>query len=194
VALSALVTLALWKLYARWTRDPGWTFHRVVGPALAVQAVLVALYFAHAIPPVPLSLKWIGIYHDVRTEGRETHLSHLRPSWKFWQHGDQEFLARPGDRIYCFARIFAPRHFKDGLKVRWAYRGSRGWVPTDAIPLTISGGQEEGWRGIAYKQNYQPGDWEVNIETDDGRDVGRISFTVVEDPSTEPRTFHTDVR
>src|SRR5262249_46391435 len=82
----------------------------------------------------------------------------------------------------------------DGLKVRWAYRDPRsGWLRTDAIPLTITGGQEEGWRGVAYKRNYTPGQWKVNIETDDGREVGNIRFVVIEDLSSEPRTFQEEV-
>ncbi len=86
-------------------------------------------------------------------------------------------------------------HFKDGLKVRWAYRDPRvGWMPTDAIPLTIYGAQEEGWRGIAYKRNYIRGEWRVAIETDDGREIGGMHFTVIEDSRTEPRTFIEELR
>ena len=105
------------------------------------------------------------------------------------------FFARPGDRVFCFARIFAPRRFRDGVKVRWAYDDPRsGWKRTDAIPLTITGGQEEGWRGIAYKRHFAPGRWKVDVETDDGREVGSIRFTIVEDRGTEPRTFVEELR
>ncbi|MHB8873252.1 MAG: DUF2914 domain-containing protein [Myxococcaceae bacterium] len=193
VVLSSALTYGMWKLYARWTHDPGWTFKRAVAPALAIQALLLGLYFLHVVPPVPLSLKWIGIYHDVQRDGRETKLMHQRPVWRFWEHGDQVFKARPGDRIHCFVRIFAPRNFKDAVKVRWAWFNPKGgWTGTDAIPLPISGGQEEGWRGVAWKQNYTPGKWRVNVETADGRDIGNIRFTVVEDQSTEPREFFED--
>ena len=65
---------------------------------------------------------------------------------------------------------------------------------TDAIPLTISGGKEEGWRGIAYKKNFVPGRWKVTIETDDAREVGSIRFTIIADASTEPRTFVEELR
>jgi len=187
---SAAVTYALWRLYRRWTPDPGWTFWRAVAPSLAVQGLLLSLYFLHVVPPVPLSLKLIGIYHQAQREGDRVRVAHLRPWWKVWEHGDQTFLARPGDRVFCFARIFAPRKFRDGVKVRWAYQQSGGgWVRTDAIPLTIAGGAESGWRGIAYKRNFAPGDWKVEIETVDEREVGSIRFTVVEDPGTEPRVF-----
>jgi hypothetical protein len=68
------------------------------------------------------------------------------------------------------------------------------WIWTDAIPLTISGGHEEGWRGIAYKRNFSPGEWKVNIETSDGRDVGNIRFAVISDPGTEPRALEEELR
>lgn len=192
--ISSGAIYAQWRLYSRWTPDLRWTFRRAVLPTLAIQALLIAFYFAHVLPPVPLSLKWIGIYHDAQLEGSRVRVSEMRPFWRFWEHGDQQFLARPGDRIFCFVRVFAPRHFKDALKVRWAYRDRNQWQQTDAIPLTISGGQEEGWRGIAYKRNYSPGTWKVMIETDDGREVGSIRFKVLDDPSSGGRLFHAELR
>ena len=195
VLSSAAAMFALWRIYRWWTKDPGWTFQRAVLPSLSIQAALVLLYLIHVLPPVPLSLKWIGIYHGAERQGDMVKVSHQRPAWKLWHRGDQLFLARPGDRIFCFTRIFAPRHFRDGLKVRWAYQSrNNGWTGTDAIPLTISGGQEQGWRGIAYKRNFTPGRWKVNIETDDGREVGSIRFTVEQDLSAEPRTFVDELR
>ena len=188
--VSATVIYWLWRMYQLWTKDPAWSFGRAVLPSLLIQAALLSFYFLHLVPPVPLSLKWIGIYHDAERQGGKVRVLHMREPWRFWEHGDQRFFARPGDRVFCVVRVFAPRHFRDGLNVRWAYHDRRlGWQPTDAIPLTISGGQEEGWRGIAYKRNYVPGEWKVAIETDDSREVGAMHFTVVEDSSTEPRNF-----
>ena len=196
VALGATLTVALWRLYAELTHDPNWTFRRAVLPGLVCQALMVGLYLAHVLPPVPLSLRFMGVYHDVRAEGPRHRLFHLSPGWRFWSHGDVEFKARPGDRVTMFARIFAPRSFHDGLEVRWAYHDDRAgkWTSTDAIPLTITGGLEEGWRAVAYKENYQPGDWRVQVETSDQRVVGDLRFTIEEDGSTAPRVFVEDVR
>ena len=195
VALSSIVTAALWKLYARWTPDETWTFRRAVGPALAIQALLLVLYFLHVVPPVPLSVKWIGIYHDVQKDGPETRLLHENDSWRFWEHGDQRFRARRGDRVWVFVRIFAPKHFSDGIRLRWEFDDpQKGWTGTDAIPLRIVGGGEEGWRGQAYKEHWQAGDWRVGVETNDGREIGNIGFTLEEDASTAPRTFLEDRR
>lgn len=192
---SSVLVYWFWRLYQLLTRDPAWTFRRAVLPALLIQSALLLFYFFHLVPPVPLSLKWIGIYHEAERQGDKVRVLHERDFWRIWEHGDQHFRARPGDRLFCVVRVFAPRHFRDGLKVRWAYLDPRlGWMPTDAIPLTISGGQEEGWRSIAYKRNYARGKWRVAIETDDGREVGGMSFTVVEDTRTEPRNFIEELR
>lgn len=196
VALGAGLTVGIWKAYAWLTRDPNWTFRRAVLPGLVCQVLLVSLYLANVIPPVPLSLRFIGVYHEVRPEGPRHRLFYLPQGWRVTSHGDIEFRARPGDRITMFARIFAPRNFRDGLDVRWAYHDKRSgtWTGTDAIPLNITGGLQEGWRAVAYKENYQPGEWRVQIETSDHRVVGHLRFTIVEDGSAGPREFVEDVR
>ncbi len=190
VALSSLGVQALWMLFRRFTPDPRWTFQRAVLPGLAAQALLVGLFLSRALPPVPLALEWIGIYHDVQRQGGKVLVRQEQPPWRFWERGDQLFRAREGDKIFCFARIFAPRHFKDRLYARFWYREKAGWTRTDAIPLTISGGRKEGWTGVAYKQNYAPGAWRAAIETEDGREVGSVRFEVVTDDSSGERFFH----
>jgi hypothetical protein len=167
----------------------------VLTPLVAAQIVFIFLYFARVIPPVPLSVKYMGIYHQIQKSGGAYELQYTRSRWLFWQNGDQSYYARPGDVIYCFVQVFSPSGFKDQLQVRWLYRDSkRGWVSSDAIPLTIVGGREDGYRGMTYKQNYTHGDWRVVVETRDGREVGRLGFEVLPDASTEPRVTRTVIR
>jgi hypothetical protein len=135
----------------------------------------------------------MGIYHDVQKGPEGYLLMRLRPDWMFWQNGDQHFEARPGDRIFCFVRIFAPTRFRDRVKLRWSYYDpKRGWTKWDAIPFNVSGGRGDGFRGYGFKENYQPGDWRVEVETEDGRDVGSIRFTVVPDATETPRLYNVD--
>src|SRR5262245_20383959 len=146
LACGALGWLA--RRLARSTHDARGVMRRMAVPAFAVQGLLAAAYFEGVIPPVPLSVQYIGIYHEVVPPGREVapaapadpqqaslvggrlagggaaaarsyQLRHLRPWWKVWQHGDQDFAARPGDVIYCFARVFAPSGFRDAVYVHW---------------------------------------------------------------------------
>ncbi|MDZ4677106.1 MAG: DUF2914 domain-containing protein [Oligoflexia bacterium] len=163
-------------------------------PFAAIHIVFVMLYFANAIPPVPLSVKYMGIYHGAEKTEAGYELTYTRPQWKFWQHGDQTFLARPGDAIYCYMQIFSPTRFKDKLQVRWLYWDeNRGWLPSDAIPLQVLGGREEGFRAVTLKNNFQPGLWRVRVETMGNQEIGRIDFDVVQDETDGVRYLHKDI-
>ncbi len=157
-------------------------------PFCLVAGAFAGLYFAKLIPPVPLSIERIGVYHDVRWEDGRLALTSTRSRWLFWQKGDQTFDARPGDKIYCFASVFAPARFSERLQVRWEYEDPKdGWGESDAIPLDIRGGRDGGWRGFTVKTNYRPGRWRVRVETSDGRELGRVGLRVVPDDSSGPR-------
>ena len=52
----------------------------------------------------------------------------------------------------------------------------------------IAGGREGGYRGYTIKQRVMPGDWRVDVETPEGRIIGRVSFRV-EEPSGEMPEF-----
>lgn len=189
VLISSGATLSLWWVARRFSHDHDWNARKGAVPGLAIQALLLALYIADAVPPVPLSLTGIAIAHNVEWQGPRVRIETESPRWKFWAQGDTEFKARPGDRVFVFAKVFAPKGFRDALKVRWEVKHpSRGWERSDLIPLTITGGERD-WRGFAYKQNYRPGSWRVTIETDEGRPVGSIRFTITEDLSTEERVL-----
>lgn len=161
-------------------------------PFGATLAVFLALYLFKLIPPVPLSIPFIGVYHNVERTEQHFLLSHERPVWRIWDNGDQTFLAQPGDRVFVFFRIFSPARFADQVTLRWYLkRDSRGWMLQDAIPIDIVGGREHGFRGYGVKTNYQPGDWKVEVETTDGREIGRIYFDIESAPEA-PRVFEID--
>jgi hypothetical protein len=182
-----------------------WRVGRVVPAkaALARRQILVPLgcvligflgfYFFRLIPPVPLSIPFVGVYHQVERVGDSYRLTHERPIWRFWHNGDQNFYAQPGDKVYVFFRIFSPARFSDQVQMRWQWKDpARGWVTHDTIPIRIVGGREQGFRGYGVKSNYQPGDWKVQVETLDGREIGRVYFELAVVPES-PRSFETAV-
>lgn len=100
VALGAGGTFGLWKLFTRFTRDPNWTFQRAVVPGLVVQGALLSFYLAGAIPPVPLSLKYIELYQHVlseKTEGKRRYVLEYQPApgWHFWNKHSRDYVAAP---------------------------------------------------------------------------------------------------
>ncbi len=165
---------------------------QILIPASLITAAFLFLYVFRLIPPVPLSVQFMGIYHDVKKVQEVYQLSHERPWWRFWHEGDQEFNAQPGDRIHVFFRIFSPSRFSDQVKVVWLHKDPKmGWMPQDQIPIRITGGRDEGFRGYGVKSNYLPGQWRVQVETLDGREVSRIYFTVALS-AEKPRLFQID--
>ena len=110
--------------------------------------------------------------------------------WKFWQSGDQDFKAEPGDKIYFYAQIYSPARFSDNVYVQFAWEDPRhSWLKADHIPLKIVGGRKEGYRGYAVKSNYQPGNWRIQVVTEAGLEISRLYFTVTEVQKNLVREF-----
>jgi hypothetical protein len=191
---SAAVATWMWKAnFKRGAEHAGILRDHVLVPAVAVHLLFVLAYYTNLIPPVPVAVKKIGVYYGVeKSEGKYLG-KHLRPFWKVWDRGSQEFLAREGDKVHVLLSVFSPARFEDQVFLRWWHEGTDGkWRLEDSIPLSILGGREEGFRGYGVKQFYGLGAWRVTVETNDGREVGRIGLNVVRDASMEEREFKTD--
>jgi hypothetical protein len=198
VATSLIPLVLIGRVHLRAAANRGHVLRHALLPSIGAQAVLVTLFLLRLLPPVPLSLLEIGIYHDVTRDPSGSYLLTRQPApwWRPWTRDDSDFIARAGDRVYCFFRVFAPARFEDQVRVRWSYREpGRGWLPSDAVPIVVRGGHERGYNGYTYKQNWRPGDWRVAVETGDGREIGGHTFSVREDPDPETnRAMTTDRR
>jgi hypothetical protein len=188
-AAAAWVRRKAPELYPRARRE-------ILVPLGGVLVGFLAFYLFRLIPPVPLSIPFIGIYHGVERTAEGYRLTHERPAWRIWHNGDQRFAAQPGDRIYVYFRVFSPANFSDQVLLRWYRRspsGAERWALQDTIPIRILGGREAGFRGYGVKTNYQPGEWKVQVETTDGREIGRVYFELETVPEAAPRSFISDL-
>lgn len=161
-------------------------FKNIFLPSIVVHVLFLSLYIVRLLPPVPLSIQKIGIYHNISKSGGEYQLQYDRPFWKFWQRGAQSFVSEPGDKVFCFASVFAPKFFRDQVKMEWWLDTRAGWKKTDSIPMEISGGNDKGYRGYTFKNNYDVGDWQIRVVTSDDREIGRIYFSVEKTPQPNP--------
>jgi hypothetical protein len=161
--------------------DKKWLHQKVLLPGIVIQTLFVVLYVTKLLPPVPISLKYIGIYQDINKQNGDFYLNYERPWWKIWQSGAQTFVKREGDKIYCFVSIFSPTQFKDNVQLVWYLKNKQGeWSRVDQVTLPILGGRDQGYRGYASKANFELGKWQVRVITSDLREVGRVSFEVVD--------------
>ncbi len=204
--MSALISICIYKILNRTPSpvienlSPKNPLHRLsvlqrhyLLPSLGTYSFFFLFYIFGLVPPVPLSIQYMGVYHKIEKKADKYELYYTRPRWKFWQNGDQSFEAQPGDKIYFFASIFAPTQFRDQIFLKWYYDDPKnGWQTWDSIPLTISGGRQEGFRGFGTKQNYTPGNWQVRVLTNDQREIGRLSFTIEAVPASDTTLYFID--
>jgi Protein of unknown function (DUF2914) len=185
--LSAGVTFRVVQLIYR--DNPGRSQREAIGvtaPAIALIGLLVGFYFLNWIPPVPLSLKYGGIYHEVKKTGDRFELSFDKKWYQVWKRSNSTFPA--DEPIYCFTAVFAPVDLDTTVYHHWYFRanGSRPFTHADKIPIKISGGREGGYRAYTFKQRLSPGDWRVDVETEDGRIIGRVSVEVEQQDDARP--------
>lgn len=147
------------------------------------------LYFLNIIPPVPLSVKEIGVYHSlIKNYAGDYALTYEPTSWYvFWRDTSSVFTVTSSvDSAYCFSAIYAPGELSTPIYHHWEKynQDSRRWVTISRVSFPINGGRDQGYRGWSVKENLDPGLWRCNVETQAGGLIGRISFTVVQAPVT----------
>lgn len=196
LVLTALIIFWGQKLYLRNGVTMAYTQGQLIRPGGVVLSVICGLYILGVIPPVPLSLNYAGVFHNVEKLNGSYSLTTEKPWWKFWHEGDQFFKAQSGDSVFVFVEVFAPSRFKDTLYMRWEFDSKEsGWTSSDRVPIEVVGGRLEGFRGFTKKRNFQAGSWRVKVETSDRREIGRINFDIETVSSSETqREFRTLIR
>ncbi|MDN5941802.1 MAG: DUF2914 domain-containing protein, partial [Nitrospira sp.] len=101
-----------------------------------------------------------------------------------WKRSQNPFPA--DEPVYCFTAVFAPVALNTTVYHHWFFRPNDGkpFTHADRIPIKIAGGREGGYRAYTFKQRLDPGDWRVDVETEDGRIVGQVSVVVAEREAT----------
>ena len=175
--------------------DPKLVLRMILAPAIGVLSVFVLFNFLGWIPPVPISIKAMGVYHKLEVKEGKYILQYNRPWYKIWQSGAQSFTAEPRDSVVIFVEIFSPSRFDDKVILNWNYYDEkRGWLVSDQIPIRIVGGREEGFRGYTIKKNFTAGEWRVKAQTTDGREIGRLYFEIEKTDVINPnREWKTEI-
>lgn len=143
---------------------------------------LNVLYFTNIIPPIPLSLKHVGIYHSVAHYDDGTYeLTYEKPKWWEWyRNSDSIFHYSSGENIYCYASVFAPSRLTTDIYHTWEYYNETTgvWENYGRFSYAIVGGRGEGYRGYTQISTYREGLWRCTVETERGQIVGKETFTI----------------
>ncbi len=161
----------------------------------AIFLVFNILYFTNAIPPLPLALKEGGVYHTVDRMDSEYRLLAEPVEWyEGYLRYNTVFHRAPGESIYVYTAIFAPTGLSTAVSHEWQrYDEERGgWTTELIVPYLIVGGREEGYRGYSVYSRGGEGRWRVNVLTEHGQLIGRVSFRVAN--VSEPVSIEAIVR
>ncbi len=159
--------------------------HLVARAVLGIFLAVNILYFLRFIPPIPLSLKDGGIYHNVYKANDGSYVAVSEQ--KDWLTKSAEFVfgsdfyKMPGETVYAYSAVFSPPQFSVDLVHEWQKYDmeKKSWVVVSRIPLAVYGGREEGYRTYSRKSDVDDGLWRVNVKTDDGHVIGRLRFKVI---------------
>jgi hypothetical protein len=159
---------------------------KLAGGALAIAAAMNGFYFSGILPPLPLALSDVGIYHEIHRAGLV-----YQAQGEYEPVTAQLGLARPvihvapGENLALYSAVFAPIKMNARISHTWQQWDARAkiWRTRSVVSYVISGGRGRGYRGYTLKSDPAPGDWRVDIDAPDGRLIGRLSFIVVSVPS-----------
>ncbi len=152
---------------------------------LGLYTLINVFYWQNWIPPVPLSLKSGGIYHHASKNIQDDNfvLKFEKPRWyQFFKDSDKGFRFAKGDTVSCFTAIFALTKLTKKIYHHWQqfFPNQDEWLTTDRLGYDIIGYRDGGYRGITRKKNVSPGEWRVDVETEEEILLGRINFQIEE--------------
>jgi len=181
--VSVLVTTTFLYLLSLWMPER----IRVSKSALSrsiigIFAVMNILYFANVIPPIPLSLKEIGIYNMVSRQGGEYIRERIGeiPPWYKRLFSYEKLIVEEGDPAYVYTAVFAPTSLGADIIHHWQYFDAQKnvWTTVSRVEYQIVGGRDGGYRGYSFYTNMQEGLWRVRVETERGQMLGNAKFRV----------------
>jgi hypothetical protein len=160
-------------------------------------ACMNALYFTNMIPPIPLAIKEVGIYHKVEKREAEGYvLSYEQGPWyALWKKSDSTFHLTAGDVLYCYASVFAPARFETVIRHRWEYydETSESWQEYHTETFSIEGGRDAGYRGYSYITNVAGSHLRCSVETLRGQVIARAQVEVTRTSRVVPLVTRVDI-
>jgi hypothetical protein len=198
--ISGAIAVVIFFFFMRALAQLGHERYRGARMQVRIGMVLITVflniaYFLRLLPPLPLVLTDAGVYHEVKRVGADFQAAQEDepPEWQalFGTHAIMH--VQKGAKLYLYNAVFAPRGLHTRLVHDWQWLNpGRGWQSQQRVPVDIAGGREDGYRFYTTKTSPQPGQWQVNIMTGDGRSVGRVRFAVEEQavpPATVTKTL-----
>ncbi len=189
VAAALGVGLAYFALLSRLTKAVASRVRKVIMLGMGgISLLLILLYFARIIPPIPLILVERAIVHDLvrTTEGAYVAMIEPRPWWNDLFRPTPTEHFEEGEPVYFFSAVSAPTELSAPLVHQWQYRDKKTgeWVNDLRITFPVVGGRDLGYRAYSQKFTATKGKWRVLVTTKEGHTLGIHRFDIThESPS-----------
>ncbi len=182
---SGGIALAIFEVYLLLLRFLGPARFKRSRPAIltgviAVFGIINFFYFTNILPPLPLALRDIGVFHSVaKADHGYAVVGESAPWYAAFGLPATEHIAAGGS-LSVYSSVFAPTALTTTVAHRWEYYdpNARAWVTEAVVAYPITGGVNTGYRGYSTKGSVTPGLWRVDVETARGALIGRVNFVV----------------
>jgi len=182
----SLITITLLITLIQKKRNNNTHQRYVYTSVVSLFIVFNLLYFTNSIPPIPLSLKSIGIYSNVERSGNDYILSQEKKKWFAFETPAHIHITK-NTPLYAYSAIFAPTKITESISHIWLYKKEGSWERETTIPFSISGGRDEGYRGYTTKESLREGLWRVEVRTERGQLIGRKTFLLIYTDTLPPQ-------
>lgn len=149
---------------------------------MTMLVLINVFYFLNIIPPLPLMLKDVGVYHNLirLTDGGYLLETENNQAWYSFFSPSQTFHRTSGEPVYVFSSVYSPVDLNLDVIHNWQKYDNDGeeWVTESDVVVPIRGGRQGGYRLYSFKKYIDDGLWRVNILTENKRLIGRTVFEV----------------
>ncbi len=153
---------------------------------IAVSTIYILMnvfYFFNLIPPIPLSIKDIGVYHKIEryNDNYRVVTEDCGSILSCAIYHETRSIPATRQKIFFYSAVYAPDTMNLDIVHEWqkySYKNKR-WETSATIPFTVQGGRDIGYRWYTF-YTVTPGYWRVNVKTKRGQTVGRKNFYIIE--------------
>jgi len=138
-------------------------------------------YFTNLIPPIPLLMKDMGVYHFVERDSAGNYVVVGEPQKSFTFFRPVVIHKIEDEPLYMYSAIFAPVALNITVVHVWQWYDTekKTWTTMNKINIPLTGGRDNGYRMFSMKEYVPEGSWRIDSRTSRGQIIGRINFEVV---------------
>lgn len=158
----------------------------LISATFAILLGIPLLIYSGSIPPLPLMLREGSVLHDITRVNATDYLARQEPQAFYARFGLPKLLPHyhinRGEGLTFFTAVYAPADIKTDVIHRWEQYDTRQgkFILRSLVPLSVSGGRQNGYRTYSTLSTVTPGTWRVTAELGAKQILGYRTFIVEE--------------